>query len=961
MTKLVPTYRKSIDKEANAMASKEVEVLDPETPVEKLKNFASERVLNRRHFIAALGVAGAAAAGTELVQSGPTALAQQPKPSGYAQADVLNFLLNIKYLKATLYSYITQGTDLVPTAANPNVPVLNLGTGGVYNPPAKITFTAAGSASAQQITDIFNEMYFDELNQLVALRNLLGSAVFPRATMNLLGTGTTTATATTTVTPVQAIATLRFLEDLSTAAFAGATIYLTGTNLDYVTQALAVNGFHAGALRLLAIESGAPYFGGVNLTTTGPTTQSQNSFAGVSISGSNTIYNFAPTNPIVVGSVISGPNVPVNTTITAVSPVPVYTGSIGGTAAAPTNVITNLSTTTGLAVGQVISGSGIPANAIITAISGNTLTIASVTGYSSLVPPTVFTNSLTGVTGTGGTGMTPGTYPLVFAGGSPTVSAAGTLTVVNATSFTISISAIGQGYVSIPTVTAATGGTPPVLTASVAGLITTTSSSVTLTIGFLAYIAKGSTVLNFVSPTAGLTAGQLLTGTGVPAGGYITVGGVSSANGTVTMSAVASASSTVAPTGTVTSGSPVITGVSSVTGIIAGMPITGTGIKAGTTVSTFDPGGLTITMSQAATATGNTTSTAAPTAFLTSGSNVITALSSLSAFAVGGTVTGTGIPAGTTITGVGAVNTAVMSNNATATTVLTTKATVGGILQSGNNIVSVYPTTGLASGQLITDSQGNIPPGTTVTGVTAASFTITLSAPATGATTLTTVATCTGTVVVSYETISSVTPASAFTNMAIGQTINGANIPAGTFITAFSASAGTITISNFPSAASGPELVNSPLTISSETTLTASALQTVTVNSVVPTETVTIDNIEMITYSLGTVTLSNPATGTANNTLVVQTSNSLDVAPADPGTAAAAAAGPTAIPGTSPTVYQGFFDTAGSSTSSANNPPGAVFAATFSQVLGVLYGSTVAQTYEGGYFPVGVSGNINNV
>jgi hypothetical protein len=62
-----------------------------------------------------------------------------------------------------------------------------------------------------------------------------------------------------------------------------------------------------------------------------------------------------------------------------------------------------------------------------------------------------------------------------------------------------------------------------------------------------------------------------------------------------------------------------------------------------------------------------------------------------------------------------------------------------------------------------------------------------------------------------------------------------------------------------------------------------------------------------------------------------------------------------------PAYYGGFFDTAGASTSSANNPPGSVFARTFSQVLAVLYGSTTPQTYQGGFFPNGVAGNINFV
>ena len=60
--------------------------------------------------------------------------AQQPTPNGFAQIDVLNFLLNVKYLKATFYSYVTQGADL------PGSSYATLGSGQVYNAPGKITF-----------------------------------------------------------------------------------------------------------------------------------------------------------------------------------------------------------------------------------------------------------------------------------------------------------------------------------------------------------------------------------------------------------------------------------------------------------------------------------------------------------------------------------------------------------------------------------------------------------------------------------------------------------------------------------------------------------------------------------------------------------------------------------------------------------------------------------------------------
>lgn len=67
------------------------------------------------------------------------------------------------------------------------------------------------------------------------------------------------------------------------------------------------------------------------------------------------------------------------------------------------------------------------------------------------------------VTGSGGTGMTPGTYALVFTGGGGT-GAAGTITVLTATTFSDPvITNGGTGYTSPPAVTAATGGTPPTL------------------------------------------------------------------------------------------------------------------------------------------------------------------------------------------------------------------------------------------------------------------------------------------------------------------------------------------------------------------------------------------------------------------------------------------------------------------------------------------------------------------
>jgi hypothetical protein len=990
------------------MASKEVEVLDPAPTVEKLEKSAPERVLNRRHFIAALGVAGAAVAGTELVRSGPTALAQQPKPNGYAQVDVLNFLLNLKYLKASFYSFLTTTGDLSPTS------FANLGSGGVFQPPKQITtWAAAGSATALEVQDLFNAMYYDEISDLVTLRSIIGAAVQPRATMNLLGTGATTATGSQTVTQVQAISILRMLEDLSASAFAGATIYLTGTNLQYATQALAVNGFHAGALRLLALQAGAPYYSPQDLTTLSATSQSQNSFTGSLVAGSTTVYNFAPTNPITVGSILTGPSIPPNTTITSVTPPTVYTGSLSGTTAAPNNIVSNVSPapSPGLQTGMALAGTGIPANSIITAINGTTITLGTLTGYATTggvlqAPPAPITNGLLGVTGTGGIGLTLGNFPLTIdPPPAPGAQAAGNITVLTtgttaaSGTYNIVLTASGSGYITPPNIKAATGGTGLLLTPTMPGQITTTTASVTLTPGFLAATTKGNNVLTLVSPNAGVVPAQLLSGSNIPSNSFIAQGGVSAAAGTITVvqqsgtNSNASATTSVAPTGLVTAGTSVITGVSSVSGILFGMPISGTGIPANATVSTFDPVGLTITMSTTASTTTTGTTSVNPTCFLTAGSNVITDLSSLSGLSPGAKVTGINIPANTVIGSVGGVNTATLAVGGTtppfskaafpsATTAFTAGPSLNAILQSGNNIVSYvtinpvpvpYTTSwpsALANGLLISDSQGNIPPNTTITAVTAANNTITLSAPATGATAITPVLNFTGTVVVSYQTISSVAPPSAFTATPTGSTIPylspgapivGPNIPAGTVVSGVSPSASTVTISTFPSAAGGPEIVGASLSILPTTTLITQVLGKIRVDTAVSSQSVTVTTVETVTPSLGTATLSQAATATGTNTLIVEGTDNMDVEPYDFGTAALSSAGPAPVPGTSPAVYGGFFDTASGSTSSATNPAGSTFARTFSQVLTVLYGSTAPQTYEGGFFPNGVSGTINFV
>ena len=572
------------------MASTTHEVLDPAATVEKLKKFVSGVEMNRRHFMAALGVAGVAA-GTGLV-SGPVAHAQQPSQNGYSQVDVLNFLLNIKYLKGTFYSYITQGADL------PGISYVTLGLGQVYNIPAKIT-----TFSSQQ-ADLFNEMYYDDLNQLIDLRNLIESAspqtgpaaatlVGPRQTMCIQGTASTTATATYTV--AQAIAQARMMEDLSVSAFAGALSYLTGANLAYAAQAMAVDGFHASALRLISIQTGTTFL----------RTEPTNTFQIGTIAGMNTVTAIS-TLPavVVVGSAILGTGIPAGATITSITSKP--SATFAGIVTKSSNIITNASTTAVALVGQPITGTNIPALTVITQI-GTT------------------------------------------AGGELTHDLAGCHR--DQHSRTHRNHSPQQSHHQYGVERQRSIGREPI------------------------------------------------TGTNVPAGAL-----VSAASGTtITMNANATASSMApASTGTLTSGSASITAVTSISGMISGQVISGTGIVAGTTILALigSAAPYTVTISQAATASGtkvalstpatvtltipttetitigqsillisaNATATASSTASVVyvdpydnapadpgviaatvaSGSTTVT-VTSVAGLAVNQVVLGTGIPAGTTI------------------------------------------------------------------------------------------------------------------------------------------------------------------------------------------------------------------------------------------------------------------------------------------------------------------------
>ncbi len=184
---------------------------------------------------------------------------------------------------------------------------------------------------------------------------------------------------------------------------------------------------------------------------------------------------------------------------------------------------------------------------------------------------------------------------------------------------------------------------------------------------FTGTLTSGSALVTGISSLTGLIAGVTITGTGIPAGSTI-----KTVNTTPFI-------------GTLTSGSALVTGIASTTALFAGESVTGTGVPAGTTIKTVNSlttitlsanvtaGGsqkltaTTITLSANATASGSKALTAevglwfvksninltiAFTGTLTTGSALVTGITSTAGLFAGESVTGTGVPAGTTITSV---------------------------------------------------------------------------------------------------------------------------------------------------------------------------------------------------------------------------------------------------------------------------------------------------------------------
>ena len=292
---------------------------------------------------------------------------------------------------------------------------------------------------------------------------------------------------------------------------------------------------------------------------------------------------------------------------------------VGGTFTGNTTnnsaTLSNISSFTGLVIGEVITGANIPAGTTILSIN---------TGASTIGMSATATATATGTTVTyGGT-----------------------------TGILANMSITGSGFNSSQYVVSVSNSTTLIISAAPNS---TPSGSIVFTKSTVPYITLGATKYNIAGTNTNSVTTLLEQSRGQVAATYYPTGNI---------------------TGNTTSGSAVITGVSSLNNIGAGTSVSGTGIPSLNVV----------------TATATTASTATTTSSSINSSGVFTVGSvSSGTVAVGMTLSGVGVSVGQTLT-----TTAASGTGSTAT--LTLSVANPTITASGSNLLTVNSTSGLSLG-----------------------------------------------------------------------------------------------------------------------------------------------------------------------------------------------------------------------------------------------------------------------